>query len=392
MDSSLDDDNLQRLLHLLNPDRPPTPFPEAWSPPPDPDRPVVPYMPGFKVQIQTHAAPPPFGDERLYGPWPRRHISDTELETTTQSALVVSHPPLETTAPPDTRIETAQLAITSYIRIGCAARAQLVLCTLTRDDGEPPIEVVAKVFDALYYRFSYELAPRPRDVVAEADKDYAAEAAAYEQLASAGATGQFAPKYYGSWTFRLPITSKGQSQMRPVRLVLIERLQGANLQDLQIQNSTGLQDGPDAFHLTEDYRLEVLARAMDAWVRALHCGVNQGDFAARNVMVAPAKAASTAVPVYGASISRVVLIDYNTAVVDSCTLQGRSTERDLARPVNPMQWFWRQAISGDFSGWVPAEWEGSYNLMREWLTRRFGSEEVRALYEPVTLELRFDED
>lgn len=207
MDS--DNNKVDRLLRLLDPNRPPKFTPKSWSPPPDPDRPVVPYMPGFEAQIQAHVVPPPFGDERLYGPWPRRQIPAVELETTTQSALVVSHPPLETTPHSDTPTKTAQLVINSSIRVSCGGRAQLVVCAVTQH-GEPPFRAVAKIFDALYCRFSYKLAPHPQDVVAEADKDYTAETAAYERLASAGTTGKWAPEYYGSWTFSLPITTKGE--------------------------------------------------------------------------------------------------------------------------------------------------------------------------------------
>lgn len=162
-------------------------------------------------------------------------------------------------------------------------------------------------------------------------------------------------------TFCLPITSKGESYIRPIRLILIERLEGTSLYDLWIQSSTRIHDGPDAFHLPEEYRLEVLAQAMDAWVRELHYGVNQGDFAARNVMVVSNDTTTATFPISTsrADISRVVLIDYNAAVVDSYTLQGTSAERSLTLPVNPMQWFWKQTITGEFYGWVPSDWEKS---------------------------------
>lgn len=90
-------------------------------------------------------------------------------------------------------------------------------------------------------------------------------------------------------------------------------------------------------------------------------------------------------------IPRVVLVDYNTAIVYSLTLDGRSTEERLALPVNPMQWFWKQAIGGDFVGWVPPKWEAIRKPMQEWLVQRFGSKEQRALYEPVTEEVKVDD-
>lgn len=116
MPSFDDNQRLEDLLRVLYPDRPPRVPPRFWSPPPDPERPVLPYMPGFKNQIKSHVAPPPFGDARPYDVWPRKQLSNTELQSMTQSALVVSNPPLEArTANPDTDIppETAELTITS---------------------------------------------------------------------------------------------------------------------------------------------------------------------------------------------------------------------------------------------------------------------------------------
>lgn len=394
MDShGLDRDDLEQLLRALDPNRTAIVPPRFWSPPTDPDRPPLPYMPGFKTQIQSHVAPPPFGDDELYGPWPRDLLSYDELMNVTQSALVMAYPPMEATMTPsdtDTPLETAQLTITSYIRVGCGAGAQVVVCTIVKP-GKPPFEAVAKIYDALYYRFSHSIASQPRDVTIEADKDYAAEAAAYKQLTSVGRAGKATPAYYGSWTFGLPILSKGVQQMRPVRLVLIEHLQGSNLRGLHIQNSARIHDGPDSFHLSEEYRLEVLAHAMDAYVRVLHCGVDQNDFASRNIILC-SNDTSTDTKSTGTSFPRVALTDFNTAIVYSRTRQGRSIEESRALPVNPMQCFWKQALAGDFPGWAPREWEASPKPMQEWLLQRFGSEERRALYEPVTKELEFYEE
>jgi hypothetical protein len=201
----------EELLRLFRPDQPVRVAIRPWSPPEDPDRPSLPYMPGFQAHIQSHVAPAPFGSDLLYGSWPREQVSRAELQTLTQSALVVSHPPMEAKMTPyDTEIplEVAQLIVTSHISVGCGSGAQVVACTVAKD-GEPPFQAVAKIYDALYYRFSHSVAMIPRDVTAEADKDYAAEAAAYKQLTSAGRAGQVTPAYYGSWTFCLPISSRG---------------------------------------------------------------------------------------------------------------------------------------------------------------------------------------
>lgn len=165
----------------------------------------------------------------------------------------------------------------------------------------------------MYY---HDPVPYPRDVTARADMDYAAEAAAYHLLASIGEAGASAPAYYGSWTFSLPITSRGVSQLRLVRLVLVEHLEGSDLASLRVQHSYS----PDASHLPEDYRLGVLARAMDIDMRMIHRGLHHGDLACRNIMLTPSPT-NTPLTIdanFGATtVPRVVLVDYNTATVYS---------------------------------------------------------------------------
>lgn len=402
-----DPDNLKMLLRLVRPDLPggwvnPGRF-KVWSPPEDPDRPGLPYAPGFTAEIEPHEAPPPFGDDAaLYGPSPRRPLSDIDLNTITQSALVVSHPPLETGSvtttaagagpTPEGQAQTAQMTITTPIRIGCENDAQVVICTI-KQAGKEPFRAVAKIFDALYYRFRRAIAPAPRDVTAQADMDYTTEAAAYKRLAEAGGTGVAAPRYYGSWTLRLPITSRGVWQLRPVRLLLIERLDGVDLKSLRIQNNP-MHDSPDAFHLPEDYRLEVMAQVLDSYVRMLHWGVEHNDLAPRNVILVTASDATRAArplmtTTTGMTVPRAVLVDFNVAIVHGRTIKGKHPHEDLARPVNPMEWFWISALDDEFQGWVPREWTDTLRPLQEWLMRRFGTEEQRALYQPVTKKLEF---
>lgn len=359
-----------------------------WTPPNDPDRPRFPYITGFTAQIHRHAPPPPFGAPH-YGLDPRPQPSIEYMRSVSQSELVVDNPPLET---PPSQPETAQLTITTPISVGSARGAQVVTCSVIshRQTAAEPFQAVAKIYDALYYRFSESLANDPRNVSTQADKDYSHEAAAYEYLQRTGQTGSFAPAYYGSWTFDLPITSRGKTQMRPVRLVLIERLDGTSIRGSLIQNGPR-GAGKDAFHYPEEYRLEVLALAMDGYVRQLHSGIDQLDLAGRNVVLAPrggpAELARQSGPVIaGLPLPRVVLIDYNTAIVYSLTPRGRPPHMDWPRPCNPMLYFWDEPMN-DFGGWVPHEWHDNPKFMQEWLQARFGTEEKRKLYNPVEEEL-----
>lgn len=124
--------------------------------------------------------------------------------------------------------------------------------------------------------------------------------------------------------------------MRPIRLILIKHLRGSNLKGLRIRNSADFQADRTAFHLPKEYRLEVLARAIDAYVHALHCGVKQNDFADRNVVLC-SEDTSITTHMTGTDIPRVVLVDYDVAIVYSCILGGRRAEESSALPVNPMQ-------------------------------------------------------
>lgn len=134
--------------------------------------------------------------------------------------------------------------------------------------------------------------------------------------------------------------------------------------------------GKDSFHYPEEYRLEVLARAMDGFARQLSLGVNQADFAGRNIVLAIPSTPPTGEPdvVGGLCMPRVVLIDYNHARVDH--------QASPSLPCSPFEVFWRECISEDFGGWVPPEWDDEA-LVHEWLLRRFYINGRKELYTPL---------
>lgn len=134
--------------------------------------------------------------------------------------------------------------------------------------------------------------------------------------------------------------------------------------------------GKDSFHYAEEYRLEVLARAMDGFGRQLSLGVNQADFAGRNIVLATPRTPPTGKPdvVGGLCMPRVVLIDYNHARVDH--------QVSPSLPCSPFEVFWRACISDDFGGWVPLEWDDE-TLVDEWLLRRFYDDGKKDLYAPL---------
>lgn len=340
-----------------------------WHAPQDPDRPRLPYLPGFSVRISRHAQPS--GDDQS-GFQQRPELKDAYLRTVTHSEAVVVNPPVDGVEDSSSQ---AELVITSTIAIGSARGAQIVACTVTPFDGSSePFEAIAKIYDPLYYNFEHSMGHYPRDCVDEADHDYMVETYAYEILDQTGYTGSSAPKYYGSWTFTLPIVIKGSSTSRPVRLILMERLEGVTLQDSRIQNAYSREAGRDAFHYPQEYRLEILARAMDAHVQQIKGGVNQSDFAGRNIFLVPMQSEK----ICSLFLPRIVLIDYNNANV-----RQLSSEQLDRLPPNPAQVFWGQYLWEDVAGWVPDEWK-DVEIQQNWLIQRFCGHDTTGIYLPVT--------
>ena len=65
---------------------------------------------------------------------------------------------------------------------------------------------------------------------------------------------------------------------RPVRLVLMEYIDGQTIQELYSRNSTypALLNQLDASHIPEEYRLDVVAQILEAQVAMLQAGIEPG--------------------------------------------------------------------------------------------------------------------
>lgn len=158
----------------------------------------------------------------------------------------------------------------------------------------------------------------------------------------------------------------------------MERLNGTSIQKSGVHNRGRGSSGMDAFPYPETWRLEVLARALDGYVRQMNVGVEQDDFAGRNIVLVPNETPITqSETIDGLVLPRIVLIDYNNAS-GKC---GSSDELD-PRPTNPALRFWCNYLWEDFSGWVPNTWRKS-EAQNDWLLRRFCGDGQRELYRPV---------
>ncbi|ROW10564.1 hypothetical protein VMCG_01918 [Cytospora schulzeri] len=342
-----------------------SPKTQFWTSPEAPDKPEIPYIPGFTVLIHRHVVPP-------------SHVSDDYTETVPQSRAGVDNTPLDTSSP--TQPEIARLTITAPISIGAERGSQVVACRITpqgksKDEALKAFNAAAKIYDPLYYGFKRLNGHYQGDCKYE---HYRTEAAAYEHLQKAGQTGSFAPEYYGCWTFDLHNEIDGDSCSRPVRLILMEYLIGIDICSTRVEKTPERQIGTNSFYYPEEYRLEVLARALEGYARQVSIGVDQRDFAGSNVMLVAADS-PTGIPeiVAGLAMPRIVLVDYNQAYLD-CESEGSATSLS----VNPALVAWNERLWENFDGWVPLDWEDDY-LQHEWLLKRFCRDGQRELYLPL---------
>lgn len=309
----------------------------SFPPPGDPDEPGFPYVAGFAVQIHRDVPPSP-------------RVKRSDLH------------------------DTAELTITEPIKIGDGRGSQVVACRVfphemsgTSQGGF--FEAVARICDPLYYGSMSDTDRNLQEGAFKADEDYNKEATVYNYLSANGRGGRYTPIYHGSWTFSLPTTIKGRRGTRNVRLILTERLYGTTLIDTRQPTIRDECQSMDSFDLPEEYRLEVLAQAMEGYLWLLRSGVQHIDFSMRNIMlVTPSSddCSTPAVMVRGIEMPSVVLIDFKAASIIDASLHAAGN-----LPGNATSVFWNRPLWHYFDGWVPREWN-DIEFQREWLSKRFG--------------------
>lgn len=323
--------------------------PGPWSAPLEPLRPPNPYHKGQSLLIQKHKAPPPFGPDYADYPGLREGVKERDLRTKTLVEICMENPPMEGETTTDDTPRT--LHIVEEIRVKEDGGAQLVVCRLDDESDE----YAAKIYDPLYYGFSDRMwSDMPRDVATEADKDYCREVAAYLEVEEQFG-GRETPKFYGSWTFRMPIELPDAQKTRDVRMILMERIQGNTMSEM---------DPPP---YAEDVCLEALAQTLETFNRLHAAGVIHRDIAQRNVMICDGGKA--------AKIERIVIIDFNFAVVSRLAEWNKRRRRQPPpeKPRNPIDDWWDcGALYDGFGEWLPASWDRLYKPLREWLYARWG--------------------
>ncbi|KAF2763306.1 hypothetical protein EJ05DRAFT_33688 [Pseudovirgaria hyperparasitica] len=287
---------------------------------PDPNKPSNPYVLGYKFEVHSHIAPSPLGSP---------YTNDTilppaDMHESTQLEYCLSHPPRAGSLSD----KSMCLEITKAIRLteseDIQSGAQIVVVNQT---------MVAKIYDPLYYipdDFAIKF-----DAVAMADSDYTREALAYQELKEFH--GNYVPHYYGSWSCYISTESPtGKTVQRPVRLILMEYIQGVSLHELL------------PTELSNEQRSNIMVKVIELEAMIEHRGgVSQKDIAPRNFICTGHD--------YVDPNLRIVLIDFNVSVV-----------RRLALPVSPIyRW---TANAGDFAyDWLPR----ARNDRRAWLLDHF---------------------
>ncbi|TLD11350.1 hypothetical protein PgNI_06505 [Pyricularia grisea] len=358
--------------------------PLYWSPPPEPVRPANPYRKGLELKVCRHEPPPPFGlqcyGDNPYPPGIRDHVRRKTLTRMTLVDLCLSQPPIEGVTRAD---EWRELEVVQELAVRDDHGAQVVVCRL-KDDAVQGRKYVAKIFDPLYYSFADNLVGNhPRDTCMQADQDYAVETAAYEELKDSRLAGDSIPAYYGSWTFDMPLElpEPNGRQIRHVRMVLMEHVQGARLM---------LDMDPTA--LSDETRLRIVARVAEINAALINQGVYHDDVNQRNILVRLAGDDD-------AGEERVVLFDFNMAWVRRIDYQHSWYDEDWEehkeftallygphKPFHPATHHWdRVPFWQEFKNWLPDRFQGeSMRPYQEWLLEAWrDSPEWSPLWEPA---------
>ncbi|KAH7412322.1 hypothetical protein DE146DRAFT_642820 [Phaeosphaeria sp. MPI-PUGE-AT-0046c] len=311
-------------------------LPSPPSSPPEP--PAFPYVEGAKFVVHKHE--PPTMSEMGYDEedycLPGVSGEPSHLE------WCLANPPAPGVRHPDTArdVEIAQI-----IRCGKTCGAQVVLTA----DG-----LVAKIYDPLYYDFCYKA-----NVTSIAEVDYVTEVGAYSDPIGTSIQGDLMPTYHGSWTLDLPIIVDGVDKIREARLIMMEYIPGAPMQDL------------DPRRLTDQERENIMIKFIEADVDLRFLGIEHGDFEPRNVILSIREGSDT----YETNAFRLCIIDYARcalSAVDGCGYRGPSPEY-----YNPLFYWPGQFWYSDW-GWLQER-----NQAKDWMWKIWGDGGRDRKYVPV---------
>lgn len=257
---------------------------------------------------------------------------------------------------------------------------------------------MAKIYDGLYsayYPFEHInglMGKIPQNLSRETDGNYSREAAVYEHLTKVGMIGGFAPDYYGSWTMYLPIRAslgpgeEVKEHIRPVRLILMEIIDGPNMKSVFLRNRSYDAMETNAFHLPEAYRLDIMARILDGQVRQFHSGIIIRELCRGDIVITPDPNLSNPPP----RATRIVVLDYSMTTLFELSERGPMYLHDRPLPPNPWD-RWCECRLDEFFGWAPESWHNwqdeeemlqGIKQRLDWLEASFGGDN-KGEYEPL---------
>ncbi|TEA20211.1 hypothetical protein C8034_v003909 [Colletotrichum sidae] len=348
---------------------------------------ILEYGPGKRLTLFKYDPPAPHGTSLL--PVPDDFDTDTaywseENEHISRTQDVYSHNPLNFKPEEAHHGQEVTLKIKKSLSGGVEARSQTLLCNvvqkhnygqphpLTGAFGMEPTEVVAKVFDPMFFSWSSDLLEGPWKETVKADIDISCEAGAYMELEKKGLTGPgtIAPKYYGTYAARVKTHNEHTDQKsRWVSVILLEYIEGMTIQSLCDNHEEEIiprprrarppyaSNIPDISNL--DDRLQILAMLLEGCVKQLHVGVDQDALHPENVIISQE----------GSGI-RVTLIHYRHSSVDSKLKKPARTFAEFERPPRPTIAFNEYSLS-NFAGWFPADWLDEPDKLTGWLEKQF---------------------
>jgi len=301
------------------------------------DKMITPYAKGAKLTIYRHLAPEPT-------PLRYQHCGPEDFDELAKMTLIercLKHPPLRGTT---LWSRPFSITITDEITTRSTFGARLLGVNSN---------LVAKIYDPLYYPVATPSNDVGTNPFRLADHDYSYEVAAYER-ASGRLGGTVIPKYYGSFTCKLSVVTASGTTTRSIRLILIERILGTCMRDLEPRQNC----------IPQYQRQNIMAKIVDAESLLFFHGVLHRDMHPRNVMLCGVDLADANL--------RVVLID-----LGSSSLINNNTVDDSGLPHSPLlRWDVRCEDHYDFKalGWIDWDWQA-------WLEERWSDSKA---YAPIT--------
>lgn len=217
---------------------------------------------GETLIIRSHRPPPPppKSESNIRARAEKKQARDEKWEELLSPLeLCLRNPPLPGSDGPD----MVDIKLTEELRVGEYKANQLFVARVVKSPRSLNLptdcDLVAKISDPLYDDFSQ--AP-----FANADHGYTYETAAYTRLADL--QGSVIPRYYGSFTLKFRVGRR----FRVVRLILIERIHGMPMDDLD----------PRA---PKEERQRILKQIVDAECSFYNRNVIHEDLYPRNILI-----------------------------------------------------------------------------------------------------------